>query len=143
MAVMLIGTATMGVLPLLYASVHGSALQDRFAGARRWLVSAGDYTASDKLARMSCATNTTGTIITTYQNALRTAVAGNRPAGPWTDSQLTVTGVLFWNGTTFTSTCTELTQPALQMQQISLRVVTPGSAVVETLDVVKDVPSSV
>lgn len=135
-AVVLIGTATMGILPLLWSSVHGSALQDRFAGARRWLVSAGDYAASDALGPKSC---DTATIVTDYQQDLRDAVKNNRPAGPWTNSQLTVTKVWFWNGMTFGPTCV----PTMKLQQISIMVVSLDGVVAETLDVVKDVASNV
>ena len=43
MGVVLLGLAAASVLPALLGSVRGSGLQDRFAGARRWVVSASDY----------------------------------------------------------------------------------------------------
>jgi type II secretory pathway pseudopilin PulG len=137
-AVALIGLAVVGTLPLLWSTVRASALQDRFAGARRWVVAAGDYAVTSSMTRIACTTspNNTAAIITSYQTSLRTAAAPNRPAG-WADTQMTVTGVKFWSGTAFSATCYEPTSPTLKMQQISLRVVSVDGTVTETLEVAK------
>ena len=49
-------------------------------GARRWLVSAGDYAATHGLPRISCSPPT-DTIVSGYQDAVRTAAAADQPAG--------------------------------------------------------------
>ena len=138
MAVALLGIATAGTLPLISAGIFGSGLQDRFSAGRRWIVSAGDYATSVSLPRIPCTPSNAATIISTYQAALQNPAKVQRPAS-YAASGLTVTAVSFWNGTTFTSTCFESTQPALTLQQISLRVVSVDGRVTETLDVVKSV----
>jgi type II secretory pathway pseudopilin PulG len=136
-AVVLLGLAVVGVMPSFTAQVRGSALQDRFSGARRWIVSAGDYAVSTGLPRVPCATPTQ------YEAAIRTGAAANRPAG-WANSQLTLAAqdaaqapIQYWNGTAFTNTCAETATNPLKLQQISLRVVSPDGTVVEYLQVVK------
>jgi len=131
MAVALMSIAVIGVLPAIWTNVRSSGLQDQFGGARRWIVSAGEYAVSPSLARTSC---TSATIVTDYQNAIRTGVTGSRPPA-WTDSRLSVTGVQFWNGTTFGATCLE--SAGLTLQLVSLKVISPDGRVTETLDVVK------
>jgi prepilin-type N-terminal cleavage/methylation domain-containing protein len=130
MAVVLFGLAVAAVLPALLGSVRGSGLQDRFAGARRWVVSAADYTVSSGLPRVACATPSS------YQSSVRTNAQTHRPDG-WANSQLTITQVVYWNGTAFTSTCSESASLSLKLQQITLQVVDPEGRIVETLDVVK------
>jgi type II secretory pathway pseudopilin PulG len=135
-AVSLLGIAVAGTLPLISAGIFGSGLQDRFAGARRWIVSAGDYATSASLPRIACTSSNAATILNTYQAALQDPTKVGRP-NSFLANGLTVTQVQFWNGTTFTSTCVEPTQPTLTLQQISLRVVSSDGRVTETLDVVK------
>lgn len=138
MAVALLGIAVAGSLPLISAGIFGSGLQDRFAGARRWIVSAGDYATSSSLPRVACTSSNTASIISTYQTALQNATNVQRPTS-YAVGQLTVTGVLFWNGVSFTATCSEVSQPTLTLQQISLKVVSTDGRVRETLEVVKGV----
>ena len=129
-AVALLGLAVATVIPSMLGSVRGSALQDRFAGARRWIMSAGDYAVSEELPRIPCAH------AADYLGPIQAAAQAHRPDG-WTDAQLSVTGVQYWDGTTFAATCVETAALPLHLQQISLRVVSPDGRVVETLDVVK------
>ena len=135
MAVALLGIAVAGTLPLVSAGIFGSGLQGRFAGARRWIVGAGDY-AVNNMGRESCLDTPQAQIKIDYQDILRDSV-------PTPDSylkgQLTVTDVQFWNGSTFTSKCAETKKPpTFTMQLISLQVDRPDHGKPDQLDVVKD-----
>ena len=101
-------------------------------------MSAGDYASSASLPRIACTSSNLSTIVNTYQATLRDTTKVQRPSS-YAANGLTVTSVSFWNGTNFTSTCFEATQPMLTLQQISLQVVSPDGRVTEKLDVVKSV----
>lgn len=136
-AVTLLGLVVAGVLPALWSSARGSGLQDDFAGARRWIVTAADQAVSAGVARIPCYAATADSIRAGYETAIRAESAANRPEG-WGDSQLAVTGVRFSDGVLFpASGCFETPTLRLPLQLISLRVTDPDGAVVETLEVVK------
>ncbi len=123
----LLSLAVVGVIPAFSAQVRGSALQDRFAGARRWIVSAGDFAVSQEFVD-----NVRVRVPERRWPPIRTAVrqpaAGlnHRPAS-WPDERLTVTGIAWWNGTEFVTNASvpRVDRASLRLQQISLKVEQP------------------
>jgi len=132
-AVVLLGLASVGTLTAIATAVKGSGNQEKLSGARRWIVSAADHLVSTNVARVPC-TAGEANVRAAYQTAVQ-SVTNGRPDG-WVASQITVRStVLFWNGTTFGSTCYE--SNGLDLQQIHLQVVDPTGTVDEVLTVVK------
>jgi prepilin-type N-terminal cleavage/methylation domain-containing protein len=132
-AVSLLSMAVVGVLPLVWANVRGSSLQDELAKARGWVVTAGDYataTAADGgLAYTDCAS------ASSYQGLLQAWSPSIVPSG-FSATDLTVTSVQYWDGNNFGPTCYAATN--LKLQMISLQVASPDGRATEKLDVVKD-----
>lgn len=132
-AVVLLGLGAAGTLTALTVAIRGSGQAARLSSARRWLISAADYVASDAVPRVPC-TSGEAAVRAAYQTAAQT-VTSARPAG-WTAGEITVVApVLFWNGSGYTSTCNEST--GLRLQLITLRTVAPLGGQTETLTLVK------
>lgn len=139
MAVALLGLATIGALPVLYSSVRGSGVDANAAGARRWIVTAGDYATSSALPLVRCATPAT------YQSQVVSASASAKPsAGTWA---LNVTRVQYQippsipappptPSKAFGTACGE-SGGKYAMQLIDLEVRLDGN-VIDTLQVVKN-----
>lgn len=132
-AVALLGMAAAATLPAVWGNVRTSALQRDSAAARRWVVSAGELAESAAVPRASCPDDA---IAEVYETSIRDASSASVPEG-WAADDLTVTEVLFWNGTTFGPTCYEPAPQNLMLQLLRLRVASPDGRVAETLDVIK------
>jgi hypothetical protein len=131
--VVLLGLGAAGTLTALTVAIKGSGQASRSSAARRWLISAADYLASDAVPRVGCTAGETA-VRTAYQTAAQT-VTSARPA-TWPAGQITVVApVLFWNGTTYGSTCYE--SSGLRLQLITLRASSPTGGQTETLTLVK------
>lgn len=132
-AVVLLGLGAAGTLTALTVAIRGSGQASRLSSARRWLVSAADYVASDAVPRVPC-TSGEAAVRAAYQAAAQTVTAA-RPAG-WSATRITVVGpVMFWNGTSYTSTCYE--SSGLRLQLITLLATAPTGGQTETLTLVK------
>lgn len=132
-AVTLLGLGAVGTLTAMTVAIRGSVDHEELSGARRWVVSAADALVSDDVPRVAC-TAGESTVRAAYQAAAQ-AVTNGRPDG-WAASQLTVQSpVLFWNGSTFGTTCYEAN--GLELQQITLVAVAPDGETDEVLTVVK------
>jgi hypothetical protein len=139
MAVSLLSMAVVGVIPLVWANVRGSSLQNEMADARRWVVTAGDFATAKAdpaqppntggLSYVDCATPTD------YEGPLRTATGGSYPT-TWTAAGLTVSKVWYWDGNTFGPTC--YAADGLKLQEIFLEAASPDARAHEALEVVKD-----
>ena len=131
-SVVLLGLGATSTLTAISVAVKGSAEESRLSGGRLWLISAADYVVSDNVARVAC-TSGESTVRSAYQSAAQT-VTTSRPSG-WAASQISVLPtVLFWDGSTFTSTCYETN--GLILQEFTLQTTSPKGEV-ETLTVVK------
>jgi prepilin-type N-terminal cleavage/methylation domain-containing protein len=131
-AVALLGLAVVSVIPAMITVVRASSGHEHRADAHRWIVSAGDFAVSngsDGLPRVDCASPEN------YQPLVQTGVVDSFRPDYWQPSQLTVTDVSYWTGSTFGPSCTMPSSP----QQITLQVVDTDGRVLATLDVVKPV----
>lgn len=132
-AVVLLGLASVGTLTAISAAIRGSSDTYKMSGARRWLVSAADHVVSADVPRVAC-TSGEPAVRASYQAAGQ-SITTSRPSG-WAAGQLTVVSpVLFWNGTTFTSTCYE--GNGLKLQQITIQTLTIDGQLDERLTIVK------
>jgi hypothetical protein len=132
-AVTLLGLGAIGTLTAMTVAIRGSLDHEELSGARRWVVSAADELVSADVARVPC-TAGEAEVRAAYQTAVQ-AVTNGRPDG-WSASQLTVQSpVLFWNGSSFGTTCYEAN--GLELQQITLVAVAPDGETDEVLTVVK------
>ena len=133
MAVILLGVGGAGTLTAVTVAIRGSGESARLSGARRWLVSASDYLASDGVPRVAC-TSGEAAVRSAYQSAIQ-SVTTSRPSG-WPAGQITVVApVLFWNGDTYGSTCYDTS--GLRLQLITLRATAPTGGETETITLVK------
>lgn len=134
-AVVLLGLGAAGTLTALTVAIRGSGQAARLSSARRWLISAADYVASDAVPRVAC-TSGEPAVRSAYQSAAQ-SVSSARPAG-WSASSITVdAAVLFWNGTSYGTTCYE--SSGLRLQLITLRATSPTGGQTETLTLVKSI----
>jgi prepilin-type N-terminal cleavage/methylation domain-containing protein len=124
-AVALLGLAVVSIFPAMITVVRASSGHEHLADARRWIVSAGDFAASGVLPRANCDS------VADYEQLIQTGTGSFRP-DHWQPSQLTITDVSYWNGSTFGPTCTDPSPP----QQIKLQVRDAAGRAVATLDVV-------
>src|SRR5262245_42570993 len=106
-AIVLIGTAVVGMAAAVRATVIGSRLERDHSRAQVWLQSSMETL--DALPRVGCdpvgTPPVTPDVRGSYENSIR-AVASAIPG--WNANvQLSVASVSYWNGTTYQSTCAD------------------------------------
>jgi hypothetical protein len=132
-AIVLIGTAVLGILAALRATLIGSKIERDHSRAHEWLQSASEVLAND-VPWTDCSTINTGDVLRDlYEDALR--AEGSIVPEPWQVGQISVPSPVTFgqpNGT-YNSTC----HSAINRELITIRVVGPDNKIIETVDVVK------
>jgi prepilin-type N-terminal cleavage/methylation domain-containing protein len=132
-AVVLLGLGAAGTMTAISISIRGAAEETRLSGARRWLAGAADYVVSADVPRIPCSEGEAA-VRASYQEQARSVTTG-RPNG-WNETSIGVVApVLFWDGTSFGSTCHET--EGLRLQLVTLRATSPTGKETETVTVVK------
>ena len=126
-SITLLGVASGSVLVSLVTSTAGSARHRELSTATAWLQSTTDQLEVSPMA----VCGTSATVAATYQDDVRANVPNS---DGWPSSAISVTGVKFWDGTAFGTTCYD------DLQLVSLRVASPNGKVTQTLDFVKGNP---
>lgn len=148
-SVLLIGTAVVATLGALRISVVGGTIHRDHANAHAWLQSASDvlYASEKQDCDTSLADGGESVIIGTYQPVVD-AVAN--PEG-WTNSQIEVLKVEFWNATRIKNAITgkevgivdyrfgAICQDSinLSLQRITLEVRSPDGRIIEEVELIK------
>jgi prepilin-type N-terminal cleavage/methylation domain-containing protein len=131
-SVLLMAVGGAAALLALGSAINGSGRLQQHANAITWLQTASDVIVDRDTPRIPCVTADDSAHIAGY-----TAVAQAVPnPDGWPASQITVTNVRFWDGTTFRDDiCYETL--ALKLQLIELTATSPDGRVTEHLQVVK------
>jgi hypothetical protein len=133
-AIVLLGTAVIGMLAAVRASVLGSRVERDHATAHQWLQSASEVVRDTP--RLGCDAMTEAEIRDSYQSTIRTEAPA--PAG-WSDPTLieVVPPIKFWDGEEYLAppACFETEERYLQL--IQLQVSNPDGDIIETVEVVK------
>ena len=134
-SITLLGVAAGSVLASLASSTTGSARHRELSTATAWLQSATDYL---EVSPMEVC-GTSASVAAVYQSDIRDDLADPDDAfvansDGWASTAISVTGVKFWDGSAFGTTCYD------DLQLVTLRVASPNGKVTQTLDFVKGTP---
>ena len=133
-AIVLLGTAMVGTLAAVRASIIGSRVERDHAMAHQWLQSASEVVRDTP--RLGCDAMSEAAIRASYQATIRTEAPA--PAG-WNDSTLIeiIPPIRFWDGEQYLAppACYETEERYLQL--IQLQVSNPNGDIIETVEVVK------
>jgi hypothetical protein len=131
-AIVLLGTAVVGTLAAVRATIIGSSLEQEHARAHQWLQSASEVLVND-VPWQDCETNTGAVLQGNYQSALR-ATPDIIPAA-WINTQLSVPTVVTFGQPdgTYGAAC----HPEIDRQLVRIQVVDSDNVIIETVDVVK------
>lgn len=132
-AIVLLGTAVVGILAAVRATIIGSALERDHARAQQWLQAAGEVLVGD-IAWKDCNSTNTGAVLKgLYQTALQGEV--DIVPSSWLSSQVSIpVNVTFAQPDgSFSGTC----HSQIDRQLIRIQVVGPDNKIIETVDVVK------
>ena len=133
-SIVLLGTAIVGTLAAVRASVIGSRVERDHAMAHQWLQSASEVVRGT--SRLGCDVLSETQIRTSYESTIRSEAPA--PAG-WNDSTLIeiVPPIRFWDGAAYLDppNCYETEERYLQL--INLQVSNPAGDIIETVQVVK------
>ena len=142
-SIVLIGMTVVATLGALRVSILGGTVHRDHANAHAWLQSASDvlYAAEKEDCDTALGDGGKSVIIATYQPVVD-AVAN--PEG-WTNSQIKVIGLEFWNATDtdsdgiveyrFRSVCQDAIN--LSLQRVTLEVRSPNGRIIEQVELVK------
>ena len=142
-SIVLIGTAVVSTLGALRISIIGGTIHRDHANAHAWLQSASDvlYAAEKRDCDTSLGDGGRADIIATYQPVVDAVV---NPEG-WTNSQIKVVGLEFWNATDtdgdgiveyrFGTVCQDSIN--LSLQRVTLEVRSPDGRIIEQVELVK------
>lgn len=133
-AVVILGTAVVGVLAATRAAIMGSQTQRDHSKAHQWLQSASERVQT--IDRIGCdAPNTEASIRSAYETSIRTAT--DNPAG-WVDSQIEIVGpIRFWDGEDYLPPPNCFDDDGMFLQLIEIRVKSPDNKIIESVQVVK------
>lgn len=131
-AIVLIGTAVVGSLAAIRATIIGSQVERDHARAHQWLQSASEVLTND-IAWQDCETTTAAALQASYQAQLRGTTDIIPPH--WTNSQVSVPIPVSFGQPdgTYGATC----NPEIDRQMVQIRVVDPNNRIIESVDVVK------
>jgi hypothetical protein len=133
-AIVLLGTAMIGTLAAVRASIIGSRVERDHAMAHQWLQSASEVVRDTP--RLGCDAMTEPAIRSSYQTTIRAEAPA--PAG-WNDATLIeiIPPIRFWDGEQYLAppACYETQERYLQL--IKLKVSSPAGEIIETVEVVK------
>ncbi len=131
-AIVLLGTAVVGTLTALRATVIGTTIERDHARAHAWLQSASELLTND-VVWTDCNPATGASLQATYQVALR---ASTSPPANWSaNPQLTVSQVVSFAGPSgaYGSTCVD----SIDRQLVTIQVTNTAGQLIETVEVVK------
>lgn len=130
-SIVLLGTATVGILTALRTAVIGTAIERDHARAHEWLQSASEILVND-VAYSDCDTNSATAIKDAYQASLR----GNVSIVPnqWGAPQISVVGPVTFGQSSglYASTCAS----DIDRQLVKLEVTNTDGRIVEQVEVV-------
>lgn len=131
-AIAVLGVTAVSILAAVVSGIGGSARHQEHATATAWLQSAADFLEVSPV-NVCNATNNAASVKQAYQQDIDASVHVENSDG-WADARLVVTGVQFWNGGAFGTTCYD------DLQLISMTVTSPNGKVAQSLDFVKGPP---
>jgi hypothetical protein len=133
-AIVLLGTALIGVLTAVRATIIGSRVERDHSMAHQWLQSASEVVRGTP--RLGCDVMSEADIRAAYETTIREEAPA--PAG-WNDPTLIeiIEPIRFWDGQNYLNppACFETQERYLQL--INLQVSNPDGDIVETVQVVK------
>jgi prepilin-type N-terminal cleavage/methylation domain-containing protein len=131
-AIVLLGTVVVATVTALHASIVASRVDRDHANAHAWLQSATDVLYG--VSRADCGdlgTPDAAAVLATYQTVVR---AVPNPEA-WPASQISISEVAFWDGSSFGTNCFD--DVAKTLQRIRLRVVGTDGLTLEDVEIVK------
>ena len=137
-SIAIMGIAMVAVLGALATQVKGAGLHRDESNAGSVVASAAEQVQAVTYAACTASTSP----LASYQTAARQAALPSdwQTKGLNAASAISVTGITYWNGSSFSTSCVvDPTDTAglLQIQLVSLRAAGPGAGAAETLDVIK------
>lgn len=114
-AVVLLGSAGVGVLASLAAAATGASVQRSMSSAQVWLATTGDAISDARGVYLDCAGNSTSEIIDAYQDVVDAVSVVDAP-------HVVVADVKFWDGSGFGTDCHYDAGNRLQQVELSTTV---------------------
>jgi type II secretory pathway pseudopilin PulG len=137
-AIVLVGMAVVGTLAAVRATVIGSRLERDHSRAQAWLQSAMEELQSAE--RVGCDPvgdpPSVPDVRGLYEETIQVEALG--PDGWDPQTQLSITSVQYWDGSTYQSQCFD--DAGFRLQLVTIQVTSPDGEVLEDVAVVKDTP---